>query len=185
MVKNEYGLIDHGTLKSGVSHKWFDELSILIQWFLYADSDGIIFGLMTSPINFVSLTSKCWRTTAVALSQSFWEKFPLGKNDPKIGFFLYFEKFYQNWDLLKTYLNKNCSKINLMDRDFGFMTRFWISTTELFLIMNSFAITERNKIQCIYQWICDIQIIWNLSYMNLLGIFVWTLNYVDCIFFYF
>ena len=51
MVKNEYGLIDHGTLKSGVSHKWFDELSILIEWFLHADSDGIIFGLMASPIH--------------------------------------------------------------------------------------------------------------------------------------
>ena len=63
--------IDHGTLKSGVSHKWFDELSILIKWFLHADSDGIIFGLMASPIYFVSLTSKWWGMTAVVLSQSF------------------------------------------------------------------------------------------------------------------
>ena len=30
-VKNELGLIDHGTLKSSVSHKRFDELSILIE----------------------------------------------------------------------------------------------------------------------------------------------------------
>ena len=29
----------------------------------------------------------------------------------------------------------------------------------------------------------DIQIIWKLSYINLLRIVVWTLNYVDCIFF--
>ena len=29
MVKNWRGLIDHGTLKSGVSHKSFDEFSIL------------------------------------------------------------------------------------------------------------------------------------------------------------
>ena len=48
--------------------------------------------------------------------------------------------------------------------------------------MNSFMITERNKNQWIYQWICDIQIIWKLSYINLLRIIVWTLNYVDCIF---
>ena len=57
MVKNEWGLIDHGTLKSGVSHKLFDELSILIEWFLHADSDGVIFGLMVSSVYFVSLTS--------------------------------------------------------------------------------------------------------------------------------
>ena len=42
MVKNEWDLLDHGTLKSGVSRKWFDELSILIEWFLPSDSDGII-----------------------------------------------------------------------------------------------------------------------------------------------
>ena len=43
MVKNGWGLIDHETLKQGVSHKWFDELRRLIKWFLHADSDGIIF----------------------------------------------------------------------------------------------------------------------------------------------
>ena len=47
-VKNELGLIDHGTLKSSVSHKCFDELSILIEWFLYASIDEIIFGLMAN-----------------------------------------------------------------------------------------------------------------------------------------
>ena len=50
MVKNKWGLIDHETLKSSLSHKWFDELSILVEWFLHADSDGIIFGLIASPI---------------------------------------------------------------------------------------------------------------------------------------
>ena len=45
MVKNGQGRIDHGTLKSGVSHKWFDKLSKLIEWFLHADSAGIIFVL--------------------------------------------------------------------------------------------------------------------------------------------
>ena len=50
MVKNEWGLIDHETLKSHISHKWFDELSRLIEWFLHTDRDGIIFGLMASPL---------------------------------------------------------------------------------------------------------------------------------------
>ena len=45
MVKNGRGLINPGTLKSGVSHKWFEELDRFIKWFLHADSDGIIFGL--------------------------------------------------------------------------------------------------------------------------------------------
>ena len=48
MVRNGRDLIDYGTLKSGLSHKWFDELSRLVEWFLDADSDGIIFGLMAS-----------------------------------------------------------------------------------------------------------------------------------------
>ena len=54
MVKNGRGLIDHVTLKSGVSRKWFDKLSRLIEWFLHADSDGIIFDL--TAIYSVSLT---------------------------------------------------------------------------------------------------------------------------------
>ena len=41
MVKNEQGLMDHGTLKLGLSCKGFDEMSRLI-------SDGIIFGFMTN-----------------------------------------------------------------------------------------------------------------------------------------
>ena len=32
--------------KSGVFHKWFDKLSRLIEWYLHADSNGIIFGLI-------------------------------------------------------------------------------------------------------------------------------------------
>ena len=72
MVKNEWGILDKGTLKSGVSHKWFDELSMLIKWFLHADTDGIILGLMASPIYFVSLTSKWWGgIAAVVPGQSF------------------------------------------------------------------------------------------------------------------
>ena len=54
IVKNGWGLIDHGTLKSGVSHNWFDELSRLIERFLHVDGDGIICGWQ--PIYSVSLT---------------------------------------------------------------------------------------------------------------------------------
>ena len=70
-----------------------------------------------------------------------------------------------------------------MGRDFGLMTRSSISKTELFVIMNSLTITEKSKNQWIYQWICDIQKIWKLSYINLLRIVLLTLNYVDCILF--
>ena len=39
---------DQLTYDSGVTHKWFDELSRLIAWFLHADSDVVIFGLTAS-----------------------------------------------------------------------------------------------------------------------------------------
>ena len=43
MVKNERDLLDYGSLKPDISHKWLGELSILIEWFLHAGfSDGII-----------------------------------------------------------------------------------------------------------------------------------------------
>ena len=48
MFKNRRDLIDHGTLKSGVSHNWFDELNRSIKWFFHADSDGISFSLMVN-----------------------------------------------------------------------------------------------------------------------------------------
>ena len=48
IIKNGGGLTDHGTLKSGVSHKWFDELKKLIEWILHVHSDGIICGLTTN-----------------------------------------------------------------------------------------------------------------------------------------
>ena len=46
MVKNGQCLIVHGT--PGVSHKWFDKFSRLIERFLHADSDGAIFCLAAS-----------------------------------------------------------------------------------------------------------------------------------------
>ena len=33
-------LIDHGTLESGISCKWCDKFSRLIEWFVYADGNG-------------------------------------------------------------------------------------------------------------------------------------------------
>ena len=82
--------------------------------------------------------------------------------------------------------NWYCLEFDLTGYDLGFTTRFWISMTELFGTMNSFVITERNENQWIYQCICDIQIIWKLSYLISLRIIVfelfkhWT---VDCILF--
>ena len=76
--------------------------------------------------------------------------------------------------MLETYVSKNwyCVEFNLTGSDLGFTTRFWISITELFVTMNSFTITERNKNQWIYQWICDIQIVLKLSYISLLRIII-------------
>ena len=48
MVKNWWGVGDYGTLKSSVSHKWFDELSGLIEWFLSTDSDVMVFDLTSN-----------------------------------------------------------------------------------------------------------------------------------------
>ena len=42
VVKNEKGLKDRGTVKPNTSHKWFDELSRLTEWFVHADSDRIL-----------------------------------------------------------------------------------------------------------------------------------------------
>ena len=33
LCSNGQDLLDHGTLKSGVSHTWVDKLSILVEWF--------------------------------------------------------------------------------------------------------------------------------------------------------
>ena len=41
--------------------------------------------------------------------------------------------------------------------------------------MNSFTITERKENQWIYQWICDIQIVWTVSYLILQRIIVFEL----------
>ena len=40
----------YGTVKLGASHKWLNESSRLIEWFLHNDCDRVIFGLTTSPL---------------------------------------------------------------------------------------------------------------------------------------
>ena len=57
----------YGTLKSSASYMWFDESSILIEWFLPADSDSITFGLTT---NVLSMFDISWVPTAVVLAKN-------------------------------------------------------------------------------------------------------------------
>ena len=45
MVKTEGVAIDHGILKSVVSHKLFDKLSTLTEWLLHVNGDAMKFGL--------------------------------------------------------------------------------------------------------------------------------------------
>ena len=76
-------LIDHGTLKSGVSDKWFDELSRLVKLFSYVDIDGIIGG----PVQLYLA--------------GFFRKSSLWAKTTKIEFFLYLDFW------LETQLNEN------------------------------------------------------------------------------
>ena len=67
-LKNGRGLSHQRTLKSSeISHKWFHELSKLIEWFLYADSDWIIFGLTTNLFYFLDIF---WVSTAIVLAKN-------------------------------------------------------------------------------------------------------------------
>ena len=95
VFKNGYSLLVHGTLKSGVSHKWFYKLSRLSEWFLHADGDGIF--LVLRPVYFVSFTFKCWLTSTIILS---WVP-PLKKKKKKVFSILKF----CHWLLLEA-LNK-------------------------------------------------------------------------------
>ena len=52
----------YGTLKSGASHIWTNELNRSIEWFLHANSDSIIFDLTT---NLLCIFIICWVSTAV------------------------------------------------------------------------------------------------------------------------
>ena len=64
------------TPKSDASHKWFDELSGVIKWFLHGDSDWIIFGLTTSLLCIFEI---CKVSTAVVLVNNVLLIVPIGK----------------------------------------------------------------------------------------------------------
>ena len=50
-----------------VPHKWFDELSRLIELFLYADTDWIMFSLTT---NLLCIFDICWVSIANVLAKN-------------------------------------------------------------------------------------------------------------------
>ena len=76
MLKNGQDLLYHGTLKSAVSHKWFDRSSRLIEWFSHADRDSVIFGLIT---NLLGIFKIYWMSTAVVLVKNILLLVPTGK----------------------------------------------------------------------------------------------------------
>ena len=39
-MEKGWSFIDYGTLKLGVSHKWLNEFTRVIKWYLYTESDG-------------------------------------------------------------------------------------------------------------------------------------------------
>ena len=112
----------------------------------------------------------------------FLVQIPLGKNHPKNGFFLYSEKFY-HWFLLETYLNKNWYYwLNgLLFRIHDEVLNFHGWT----LCYHELFHDNRKKYlpMDLSMDICNIPIIWKLSYVKLLRIIVFDLfeHYVDCI----
>ena len=66
MLKNGRDILGHGTLKSGVSNQWFDESIRLIELFLLADRNSIIFTLSAN-----LLCIFCWVSTAVVLLKNY------------------------------------------------------------------------------------------------------------------
>ena len=85
VIKNGQGL---ETLKPGISHKWFDELNRLIEWFLHADSDGIIFysTLYLSHLN-------AGGPLQLYLARVFRKNSLCAKMTTKKGFFVNFKNF--------------------------------------------------------------------------------------------
>ena len=73
----------YDTLKSGAAHKWFDELSRLIEWLLHGDSDWIIFGLTTSLFCIFDIV--CVSTAVVLVKNDVLLLVPIGKV-LKLGF---------------------------------------------------------------------------------------------------
>ena len=135
MVKNERGLIDHGTPKWDVSHKWFDKLSI--HW--------IIFTCWSWWNNFWfdgQSTLYLWQFNAGRPLQLYvanvFRKIPSRQKcaQNRIFFFIFFISKCFHWFWQETYFNEHWyySEFDLMDRNLGFTVKFWISTTEVFVI---------------------------------------------------
>ena len=121
MVKNGWGFRDHGTLKSGISHKWFDELSRLTEWFLCTDSDGMAFGLTSNLL--------CIFDTYFVLIISVW--LTIKPNNLRTFCSQNFEKHDQASIFAKGVLeNQFCSSVHLSVCD----TFFSGSTQGMFLI---------------------------------------------------
>ena len=83
----------------------------MIEWFLHADSDGVIFGLTANPLCISDIGML--GTAAIVLRWIFLGKISFGQelqnvldNDRKMEFFLYCEKFC-HWFFLHTYLSEN------------------------------------------------------------------------------
>ena len=97
------------------------------------------------------------------LVRVFRENFLWAKVTSKQGFSFYFEKFCY-WFLLETdLLNFYFLEFKITGCDLKFITRLWISMIELFVCYHELFHSNRNKNQWIYQWICEIQIMWKLS----------------------
>ena len=125
LVKNGWGVIDHWTLKSGVSHKWFDDLSRLTEWLLEWNNVGLVTNLLN-----------LWQSWGILQKWSYNR------------FLFYFEKFC-HWFLLEIYFKDwYYSEFNLMGHDLGFMTRF-LNFHDWTLLSQTLMITVRNK----NQWI--------------------------------
>ena len=67
-----------------------------------------------------------------------------------------------------------CSGFNLSGRDLWFEIRFWVFTSEFFIITSLFTTRKKGKNHGNYRWTYDIWIIWKFI------LTLWTLKYVDC-----
>ena len=54
MVKNVQDLLDQ-SLKWGIFHIWFDELSRMIEWFLQVEIDGIVICFTVTVLCFLDI----------------------------------------------------------------------------------------------------------------------------------
>ena len=102
MVKKGWGFRDHGTPNSGVSHKWFDELSRLAEWFLCTESDGY-------PLKLPIFAISGWHCLKKALCQPDFRYFKLKKLEPCMRYqvdFLLSLKLQKIWCYFELWFQK-------------------------------------------------------------------------------